>query len=224
MIHHTQLKILIACERTGAVREAFEALGVKAISCDTKDTVRPGTHYVGSVEDILHCHWDMLIGFPPCTWLTNVNRWNLKHHWHEHNEAITFFLKLYARTVNFIAIENPVGIMNTIFKKPTQIIHPWQFGHEEEKQTCLWLRNLPQLRPTQIMQVRTQRLAALGSCPGRSDIRSATFLGIAAAMAAQWLWYLLSIGYLYPDETFAFKVFEASHIHPANPYAQLSLL
>jgi site-specific DNA-cytosine methylase len=186
------MKILIACEFSGIVREAFKARGHDAWSCDLLPTEIPGQHIQGDVLEILNDGWDMMIGFPPCTRLaaSGARWWQGKRE--EQRQAIIFFLELVTADIPCIAIENPIGIMSGIYRTPDQIIHPWQFGHGETKSTCLWLKNLQRLIPTDIVSVREQRIHKLsalrgpGSSKTRQQDRSRTFPGIAAAMAEQW--------------------------------------
>lgn len=151
------MKILVACEYSGTVRDAFIAKGHDAISCDLLPTDRPGPHYQGEVEDILEEQWDMLIGFPPCTYLCSSGiHWNAKRPERAQltHEAVLFFLSLIDANIPKIAIENPIGVMSTNYRKPDQIIQPYNFGHDASKSTCLWLKGLPLLRPTKYVSPR----------------------------------------------------------------------
>jgi hypothetical protein len=182
------MKILIACEFSGIVREAFKAKGHEAFSCDFLSTEIPGNHIQCSVEEVLmNCgHVDMMIAFPPCTHLAvSGARW-FKEKLVEQRSAIYFFLMLAGQQINKIAIENPIGIMSTIYRKPDQIIQPWQFGHGETKATCLWLKNLPLLKPTNIVEGREARIHKMAPSINRWKERSRTYKGIAEAMADQW--------------------------------------
>lgn len=185
------MKILIACEFSGIVRDAFRALGHDAVSCDILPSERPGPHIQGDVLTILSEGWDMMIAHPPCTHLAvSGARW-FSAKQIEQAEALNFVWALMDAPIPRIAVENPVSIISSRIRRPDQIIQPWQFGHEESKATCLWLKNLPPLRPTQIMAVRNRNLTASGQnrlppSPDRWRIRSRTYDGIAAAMADQW--------------------------------------
>jgi len=183
------MKVLLACESSGIVREEFRKLGHEAWSCDIKDTEIPGNHHKGDVIALLkHTVWDMVIAFPPCTHLAvSGARWfKEKQADGRQAEAIEFFMWLATYPVRKLAIENPIGIMSTHFRKPDQIIQPWQFGHGETKATCLWLKGLPKLEPTNIVEGRESRIHKMGPSEHRSTDRSRTYQGIAAAMAQQW--------------------------------------
>ena len=184
-------RVLIACEFSGIVRDAFIAQGWDALSCDLLPSERPGPHYQGDVRDVLDDGWDMLIAHPPCTHLAVSGA---RHFWRkqqEQTEALDFVRLLLAAPIPRIAIENPVSVISSRIRRPDQIIQPWQFGHEESKKTCLWLKNLPPLIPTQIMMRRDRNLTVSGQnklppSPDRWRDRSRTYPGIAAAMADQW--------------------------------------
>ena len=182
------MRVLIACEYTGLVRDAFIRQGHYALSCDLLPTEAPGPHYQGSVFDILDQDWDLMIAHPPCTHLaaSGARWWPAKRADGRQQEAIDFFLALAAAPIPKIAIENPVGLMSKTWRKPDQIIQPWMFGHGELKTTCLWLKGLPLLTPTDIVEGREQRIWRMSPSPDRGKKRSATFPGIAMAMAAQW--------------------------------------
>lgn len=180
------MKVLIACEFSGIVRDAFIARGHDAWSCDLLPTEREGNHILGDVLNIINAGWDLLIAFPPCTHLAvSGARW-FKEKRQEQSGAIQFFTSLASANVGRIAIENPIGIMSTQYRKPDQIIHPWQFGHGEVKATCLWLKNLPPLVPTNVVEGRHARVHREPPSPERWKNRSRTYQGIADAMAAQW--------------------------------------
>jgi hypothetical protein len=185
------MKVLIACEYSGTVRDAFTALGHDATSCDLLQTERPGKHYQGCVTDILGDGWDLMICHPPCTHLAvSGSRWfHLKEK--EQAEALDFVRLLLNAPVPHIALENPVSIISSKIRKPNQVIQPWQFGHGEQKATCLWLKGLPNLRPTNIVEGREQRVWKMPPSPDRWKERSRTYPGIAEAMAKQWTDYLL---------------------------------
>lgn len=184
------MKILVACEYSGRVREAFRKLGHDAVSCDLEPSDVPGPHYQGSVMDILSDGWDMLIGFPPCTYLCLAGiRWNTGDETRQRltQEAVNFFLKLWNSGIPKICLENPVGVIpRRTGIKWSQMVHPWMFGHPEEKKTCLWLKGLPPLMATQIMEERESTMWKLSPSPDRSKKRSLTYQGIADAMAGQW--------------------------------------
>jgi len=184
------MKILIACEYSGTVRDAFTKAGHDATSCDLIDTEKPGKHHKGSVLDIIDKGWDMMIAHPPCTHLAvSGARWfKLKEK--EQNEALDFVRLLMGSKIPLIALENPISIISSRVRKPDQIIQPWQFGHGETKATCLWLKNLPKLVPTNIVAGRENRVhMGCGhgwNTPEFKRERSRTYQGIAEAMAAQW--------------------------------------
>jgi len=182
------MNILIACEESGKVREAFRLLGHNAWSCDIQPSRIPGHHYQKDIRDVLGLPWDMMIAFPPCTDLAvSGSRWfKEKQKDGRQKASIDFFLMLAYSKIGRICLENPVGIMSTHYRKPDQIIQPWQFGHGETKATCLWLKNLPALVPTNIVQGREHRIWRLPPGPDRQRLRSETFQGIAEAMACQW--------------------------------------
>lgn len=180
------MKVLIGCEFSGIVRDAFLARGHDAISCDLLPTERPGPHIQGDIRDVDLTSFDLLIAHPPCTHLASSGaRW-FSQKCREQDEALAFVRWCMAARVPRIAIENPIGIIGTRIKPASQVIHPWQFAHNEEKQTCLWLKNLPCLRPTRIVEGRSQRLWRLPETDDRWKERSRTYQGIADAMAAQW--------------------------------------
>lgn len=179
------MKVLAACEYSGRVRDAFSRAGHDAMSCDFLPTESPGPHYVGDVRDVLAAGWDLVVAFPPCTRLCcSGSRWFSKYPM-EQEEAAKFFL-LFTRLTCRWAIENPVGVMSTRYRKPDQIIHPWQFGHGETKATCLWLHDLPLLHATHIVAGRRARIHRLPPSKDRAKIRSLTYSGIAKAMGNQW--------------------------------------
>jgi hypothetical protein len=180
------MKILIACEFSGIVRDAFNARGHEATSCDLLPCERPGAHIQGDVRGLLNHGWDLLIAHPPCTHLAvSGARW-FSERPIEQEAAIGFFLRLANAPIKRIAVENPIGIISSWWRKPDQIIQPWMFGHGETKATCLWLKNLPQLTPTNIVDGRVARVHYASPGPDRWKERSRTLLGIARAMAEQW--------------------------------------
>lgn len=182
------MKILVACEESQIVTIAFRNKGHEAYSCDIQECSggHPEWHIKDDVLKIINDGWDMMIAHPPCTHLAvSGARW-FKDKQAEQAEAIEFFMKLINADIPMIAVENPVGIMSTRYRKPDQIIQPWQFGHGETKATCLWLKNLPLLIPTNIVSGRENRIHKMPPSPHRSKLRSKTFWGIAEAMADQW--------------------------------------
>lgn len=182
------MKVLVACEYSGAVRDAFRDRGHDAMSCDLLPTDAPGPHYQGDVSNILNDGWDMLIGFPPCTHLAvSGARWFPEKRADGRQQAALDFVRLLMDApVGKIAIENPVSVISSQIRKPDQTIQPWQFGHGETKRTCLWLKGLPKLTPTDIVDGREQRVWKMPPSPDRWKERSKTFKGIANAMADQW--------------------------------------
>lgn len=180
------MKVLVACEFSGIVREAFKKLGHDAWSCDFEDTEIPGQHIKGDVLSILNDGWDLMIAHPPCTYLAvSGARW-FKNRMELQVKALKFVRMLMDSPVPKIAIENPVSVISSKIRKPDQIIQPWQFGHPETKATCLWLKNLPLLNPTNIVSGRENRIHKMPPSKDRGKERSRTYKGIAEAMAAQW--------------------------------------
>lgn len=180
------MKVLIACEYSGAVRDAFIAAGHQAMSCDLLPTDVPGPHYQGDVMDVISDGWDLMIAHPPCTHLAvSGARW-FKDKQVEQKEALDFVRLLLDAPIDRIALENPISIISSRIRKPDQIIQPWQFGHGETKATCLWLKHLPLLVPTNIVEGREARVHKMPPSPTRWKERSKTYEGIAKAMAQQW--------------------------------------
>jgi len=182
------MRVLVACEFSGIVRDAFQAKGHETWSSDLLPTENPGNHYQGNVLKVIKAkNWDLMIAHPPCTHLSvSGARW-WKNKKKEQREAIDFFVSLWnARERMKVCIENPIGIMSTVFGKPNQIIQPWQFGHGETKATCLWLSGLPKLKPSEIVEGRKARIHHEPPGPDRWKNRSRTYQGIAEAMAQQW--------------------------------------
>ena len=195
------MHILIACEYSGTVRDAFIRAGHDAMSCDLLPTDVPGPHYEGDVFDIINNGWDMMIAHPPCTYLSVSGM-----HWTARGlrdpqlteDALEFVTRLMAASIPRIAVENPISVISSRIRKPDQIINPWQFGHDASKRTCLWLKNLPLLTPTDIVEPRivngkkrwaNQTDSGQNRLPPSEDrwkIRSETYTGIAQAMADQW--------------------------------------
>jgi len=180
------MKVLVACEFSGTVRDAFIAHGHDAVSCDLLPSERGEPHHHGDVLEILGLGWDLMIAHPPCTHLAvSGARWfGAKRA--EQEAALSFVAALMAAPIPRVCVENPVSVISTRLRPPDQTIQPWQFGHGETKATCLWLKNLPPLRPTRIVSGREQRVHRMAPGPDRWRERSRTFAGIAAAMAAQW--------------------------------------
>lgn len=187
-----KLRVLVACEYSGTVRDAFLAAGHDAMSCDLLPTESPGPHYVGDVRDVLDDSWDLLIAHPPCTYLTNSGvRWlhERPERWELMREGAEFFRLLLDAPIPRVAIENPVmhKYAGEIIGRPfSQSIQPWQFGHPETKRTCLWLRRLPPLVPTRVVHGREARVHRMPPGPDRWKERSRFYPGIARAMAEQW--------------------------------------
>ena len=197
------MKVLVACEYSGSVRDAFKALGHDATSCDLLPTDVPGKHHQGDMFEIINDGWDLMVAHPPCTHLAvSGARW-FKHKQAEQKDALAFVQRIMDAPIKHIAIENPVSIISSRIRKPDQIIQPWQFGDPFTKTTCLWLKNLPNLAPTKIVdkgeffewvdkktgKKKRQGMwykEAWSKGDQRWKIRSKTFQGIADAMAAQW--------------------------------------
>jgi hypothetical protein len=205
------MKVLVACEYSGVVREAFRERGFDAWSCDLPPTDIPSKfHLQGDVLEVLDHHWDLMVAHPPCTYLTVTgNRWfkpeykdRFPNREQQREGGVGFFMELANADIKHIAVENPVGVMSTRWRKPDQIIQPYQFGHVEAKKTCLWLKNLPKLTPTKIVEPEYttfksgKRMATWYTeavklpKEQREHLRSKTFQGIANAMAEQWGNYL----------------------------------
>lgn len=205
------MKILIACEFSGRVRDAFLKLGHDAISCDILPTDSPGPHYQGDVLDIINNGYDLMVAHPPCTYLTNAGVRHLHDHctskngvktaiygkkrWEEMYKACDFFNALKNAPIEHICIENPVphGYARAIIGKYDQIINPWQYGHGEIKRTCLWLKNLPELIPTNIVSGRIPRIHMMPDTKNQGKLRSLTYPGIAEAIANQYSEYLIRL-------------------------------
>lgn len=195
------MKILVACEYSGTVRDAFIRGGHEAMSCDLLPTDAPGPHYQGDVMDVINDGWDLMVAHPPCTYLSVSGM-----HWTTRGlrdpklteDALEFVRQLMAAPIPRIALENPVSVISSRIRKPDQIITPYQFGHDASKKTCLWLKGLPLLRPTQFIEPRivngkprwgNQTDSGQNKLPPSADrwkIRSETYTGIANAMADQW--------------------------------------
>jgi hypothetical protein len=180
------VKVLIACEFSGIVRDAFLRKGHIALSCDLLPTEQEGPHFQGNVLNILHDGWDLMIAHPPCTHLavSGARWWKSKQA--EQAEALDFIRELLNAPISRIALENPISRISTAIRKPDQIVQPWMFGHGETKATCLWLKNLPPLKPTNIVTGREARIHRMAPSVTRWKDRSRTYYGIAEAMAEQW--------------------------------------
>lgn len=190
MIENKKLKVLIACEYSGVVRDAFIKNGHDAISCDLLDTESPGPHYKGDLFDIIDYPFDLMIAHPPCTHLSvsGSRHFAAKKMDGRQHFAAAFFMQIVRRSehIPMTAIENPVCIMSSLWRKPDQIIQPWQFGHGETKATCLWLKGIDPLSPTNVVEGRDARIHKMPPSPDRWKERSKTYQGIADAMALQW--------------------------------------
>ena len=182
------LKVLIACEYSGRVRDAFAKLGHFAMSCDLLPSDAPGLHYQGDVFDVIDQGWDIMIAHPPCTHLavSGARHFAAKQASGVQQEALEFVRRLLDAPVAKIALENPISIISSRIRKPDQIIQPWQFGHGETKATCLWLKGLPELLSTEIVSGREAKVHRMPPSPDRWKLRSTTYQGIADAMATQW--------------------------------------
>ena len=195
------MKVLVACEYSGTVRDAFRAAGHDALSCDLLPTDAPGPHYQGDVADIINDGWDLMVAHPPCTYLCSSGlHWNKRRPERAQmtEDALKFVQFLLDAPIPRIALENPIGCIGTRIRKADQTIQPWQFGHDASKSTCLWLKNLPLLTPTAVVEPRiangkkrwaNQTDSGQNRLPPSEDrwkIRSETYAGIAAAMVAQW--------------------------------------
>lgn len=184
------MRVLVACEYSGAVRDAFIRGGHDAISCDMLPTDVPGPHYHGDMFDVIDYPWDLLIAHPPCTHLavSGSRHFEAKRMDGRQQAGVSFFMQIVRRSahINRVAIENPVCIMSSMWRKPDQTIQPWMFGHGETKATCLWLKGLPLLRPTDVVEGREARIHRMPPSADRWKLRSATYPGIAQAMADQW--------------------------------------
>lgn len=197
------MKILVACEESQAVTKAFRKRGFEAFSCDILPCSggHPEWHIQGNVLNYLNDGWDLMVAHPPCTWLCQAMRTNAARKDRpnitpifesERQKAFDFFMELYNSPIDMVAVENPIGYMNSAFRKPDQIARPWMFGHGYRKDVCLWLKNLPILKPTNIVEGRKKLdFWSTKRNPGGVSLKSKTFEGIAEAMAEQWGNYLL---------------------------------
>lgn len=192
------MRVLVACEYSGTVRDAFLAAGHEAMSCDLLPTDVPGPHYTGDLFDVIDYPWDLMIAHPPCTDLavSGAAWFEAKRMDGRQQASVSFFMRIMRRSAHIprVAIENPVCIMSSLYRKPDQIIQPWMFGHPESKATCLWLKGLPVLKPTDnvfehfrsLPKNQQQRIHYLPPSADRWKERSKTFAGVAQAMVAQW--------------------------------------
>ena len=183
------MRVLVACEYSGRVREAFRKLGHDAWSCDILESEDDSEFHIQTrIEDIINDGWDLMIAHPPCTHLavSGARHFKAKQESGVQQEALEFVRLLLEADIPKIALENPISIISSKIRKPDQIIQPWQFGHGETKATCLWLKGLPKLVPTNIVEGREQRIHKMPPSPTRWKERSRTYQGIADAMAQQW--------------------------------------
>ena len=202
------MRVLIGCEESQTITKAFRELGHEAYSCDIQPCSggHPEWHIQADVLEIIKLQvWDLAIFHPDCTYLTvSANKWFKDQPEREsgtlvgkarrqaREDAIDFFMKLYNCDIPHIAVENPIGVMSSRFRKPDCIVQPWQFGHGETKATCFWLNDLPPLKPTNIVEEREQRLHRLPPSKDRAKLRSKTYEGIGKAIAEQWSEYILN--------------------------------
>ena len=183
------MRVIVACEYSGRVREAFRKLGHDAWSCDILESEDDSEFHIQTrIEDIINDGWDLMIAHPPCTHLavSGARHFKAKQESGVQQEALEFVRLLLEADIPKIALENPISIISSKIRKPDQIIQPWQFGHGETKATCLWLKGLPKLVPTNIVEGREQRIHKMPPSPTRWKERSRTYQGIADAMAQQW--------------------------------------
>lgn len=182
------MRVLIACEYSGRVRDAFHSHGHDAMSCDLLETEVPGPHYQGPVEDVLDDGWDLMIAHPPCTHLAVSGSGHFPEKIADGRQAaaLDFVKLLMDAPIDRWAIENPISVISSAIRPPDQIIQPWEYGHGEVKATCLWLHNLPKLKPTDCVEGREPKVYLMPPGPNRWKERSRTFLGIAEAMGQQW--------------------------------------
>ena len=184
----SRLRVLIGCEYSGAVRDAFRARVHDAMSCDLLPTEVDGPHYQGDVFDVIEDGWDLMVCHPPCTDLavSGARHFPAKIADGRQGAALDFVRRLLDAPIERIALENPISVISSKIRKPDQIIQPWMFGHGEVKATCLWLKNLPLLTPTNIVDGREARVHRMSPGPNRWKERSRTLPGVAAAIADQW--------------------------------------
>lgn len=182
------MRVLVACEYSGVVRDAFLRRGHEAMSCDFLPTDAPGPHYQGDVRDVIDYPWDLMIAHPPCTDLSvsGARHFAAKRMDGRQQVGVSFARMLGKADIPRIAVENPVSVLSSLWRKPDQVIQPWMFGHGETKATCLWLKGLPLLKPTDIVAGREARIHKMPPSADRWKLRSVTYAGIAEAMAEQW--------------------------------------
>lgn len=184
------MNVLVGCEQSGVVRDAFIRGGHNVLSCDLLPTRAPGPHYRGDVFDVVDYPWDLAIVHPECTHTAVSGARHFAEKWADGRQAcgVAFVLRLWKALAHVprVALEQPVSILSTLWRKPDQIIQPWQFGHGETKATCLWLKGLPKLSPTNVVAGREPRVHMMGPSDDRPMLRATTYAGIAQAMAAQW--------------------------------------
>jgi len=180
------MRVLVACEYSGRVRDAFRRHGHDAWSCDLLPTEVPGPHFMAPVEHVLDLGWDLMVAHPPCTHLAVSGSRHFHRKQREQAEALNFVRLLMSAPIPRWCIENPVSVISSAIRPPDQIIQPWQYGHGEVKATCLWFNNLPKLRPTECVDGREARVHRMPPGPDRWKERSRTFQGVADAMADQW--------------------------------------
>lgn len=180
------MRVLVACEYSGRVRDAFRHHGHDAYSCDLLPTEAPGPHFMAPVEHVLDLGWDLMVAHPPCTHLAVSGSRHFHRKQREQAEALDFVRLLMAAPIPRWCIENPVSVISSAIRPPDQIVQPWEYGHGETKTTCLWLHNLPKLRPTDCVDGREARVHLMPPSPNRWKDRSRTYQGIADAMGDQW--------------------------------------
>jgi len=180
------MRVLVACEYSGRVRDAFRSHGHDAWSCDLLPTELPGPHFMAPVEHVLDLGWDLMVAHPPCTHLAVSGSRHFHRKQREQAKALDFVRLLMAASIPRWCIENPVSVISSAIRPPDQIVQPWEYGHGETKTTCLWLHNLPRLRPTECVDGREARVHLMPPSPDRWKDRSRTYQGIADAMGDQW--------------------------------------
>lgn len=183
------MKVLVACEYSGRVRDAFRRHGHDAWSCDLLPTEAPGPHFMAPVEYVLNLGWDLMVAHPPCTYLAVSGMWATTSGKRDPaltDQALDFVRLLMAAPIPRWCIENPISVISSTIRKPDQIIQPWEHGHGETKATCLWLHNLPKLRPSNHVDGRENRVLMMPPAADRWKERSRTYQGIASAMGDQW--------------------------------------
>ena len=180
------MRVLVACEYSGRVRDAFRRHGHDAWSCDLLPTEVPGPHFMAPVEHVLDLGWDLMVAHPPCTHLAVSGSRHFHRKQRQQAEALDFVRLLMAAPIPRWCIENPVSVISSAIRPPDQIVQPWEYGHGETKTTCLWLHNLPRLRPTECVDGREARVHLMPPSPDRWKDRSRTYQGIADAMGDQW--------------------------------------